>query len=154
MTGNEAFVGWVKKAHPQVYAAAVQMVKRKSAFGGLGDDLISDISFDPNSISVSDFNVAPDSGNPQGAPTSSGNSWSSVIDSIANAIPKVAGSIVQTKSALDTINVNARLAQQNKPLLPYGSLLTGAGGVNLNVLLWGGAFVGALLLLRGRSRAR
>lgn len=153
MTGNEAFVAGVKQHFPALYRAAVQKVQRKSAFGGLGDNLLSDISFDPGSISVSDWSVS-DSGTPASGGMTSGNSWSSVIDSISSAITQIAPAVVKTKVALDTINTNAKLAQANRPLIPYGGLLTGAGGFNFNVLLWGGAAVAAVLLLRGRSHGR
>jgi hypothetical protein len=141
-----AFVKWVKQAHPDLYRAAITRVARKTRLGGLGDDLTSDITFDPNAVAVSDSTVSAI----DAAATSSDSTgqWSDVINSIANAITTVAPTVVQSQAQLKTIQINAQRAAANQSLLGSGSLLSGSTGMMLMLALLGGG----VLLLAGRSR--
>lgn len=145
------FVKWVRQVHPQVYQAAVSRVARKSALGGLGDDLTSDISFDPSSI-----NINPSvSASIDAATSGSGNNWSDIINSLAGAITQVAPQIVQTKAQLSAIQINAQRAANGLPINVTGaSLLSGQGlGGNTGLMIGLVALIGGgLLLARGKKR--
>jgi len=143
------FVRWVRAAHPAVYQAALSKVSRKSAMGGLGDDLMTDINFDVSAIqpnyNTRDLDAQVTSGG--------GNSWSDIIDSIAGAITQVAPAVVQTKSQWDTINLNATRARNGYPLVGSGALMGGASLGGNSMLLIGGLLLGGVLLLKGRSKS-
>lgn len=149
MNPQAQFIAWTKKYHPQVYAAAVQKVQRKVSLGGLGDDLTSDISFDPGSVSASDDIQFDTSGT--NAPSSS-TDWSGIIGAVATAIPTVAQSVVQTQAQLQTIQLNAQRAAQGLPPLGSTSLLTGQGISSISpttlLLVLG---IGAFALMAGKS---
>jgi hypothetical protein len=117
MNSNLALIQWTRKNFPDVYKAAVSKVQRKVAFGGLGDDLLSDISFDSSTIdNTPSFDLSTDGANQPNA-SSSSTDWSGIISSVAQAIPTVASSIVSTQSQLALIHTNASLASQGKPLV-------------------------------------
>lgn len=150
------FVKWTQQHHPDLYRAAVARVVRKSSLGGLGDDLTSDIVFDPGSVNISDS--ASSAINAAASGATSGNSWSDIINSIAGAIGTVAPQIVQTKAQLSTIQINQQRAAQGLSPIGSASLLTGQGlGGNTGLILAGGLGLVALLLLsggRGSAKAR
>lgn len=150
MNPQVAFLQWVKANHPQVLAAAVAKVQRKTSLGGLGDDLLSDISFDPDSVSASD-SISYANANTN-MPTANGADWSGIINSIASAVPQVAGSIVQTQAQLQTIQLNAQRASQNPPLPPLTSqqLMSGQfGSVSTSTILMLGVGLFAVVALMG-----
>jgi hypothetical protein len=153
MNANLSYLRWLKQNHPQVLKAAITKVQRKSALGGLGDDLTSDISFDPSTVSVSDdISSAIDTAttNPTSAPATS-TDWSGIIGAVAAAAPAVATSVVQTQAQLATIQVNAQRAAAGLPPLGSTSLLTGQGlaaNSGTLLLLLG---VGAVALLAGKG---
>lgn len=144
------FVKWTQQHHPELYRAAVARVARKSALGGLGDNLTSDLVFDPSSLNVSDsaMNAIAQ------AQGSSGNSWSDIITSIAGAIGTVAPQIVQTKAQLSTIQINQQRAAQGYPPIGSASLLTGQGlGGNTGLMIGIAVLLGGgLLLMSGHKK--
>jgi len=145
-----AFVKWVQQVHPTVYRAAVSRVARKNSLGGLGDDLTSDIVFDPGTVNVSASTTAA-----LNAATSdiSGNSWSDIINSLAGAITTVAPQIVQTKAQLSTIQINAQRAANGQRPITSTSLFTGQGLTSNSGLMIGLAVLigGGLLLASGKK---
>lgn len=145
------FVKWVRAAHPEVYAAALKRVARKSAMGGLGDDLISDISFNTDDIQPAYDTQALDNQVTSGG----GSSWSDVVDSIAGAITAVAPAIVNTKAQLATIDVNAQRARNGYSLVGSGALLgsSSALGGNSTLLIIGALGLGLLVLSKGSHKA-
>lgn len=155
MNANLTYLRWLKQNHPQVLRAAVTKVQRKSAFGGLGDDLTSDITFDPSTVSVSDdVSSAIDTAttNPTSAPATSSD-WSGIINAVAAAAPAVATSVVQTQAQLATIQANAQRAAAGLPLLGQNSLLTGSGlltGSSGSILLIA-LGIGAVALMAGKG---
>jgi len=151
MTPNFAFVQWVKANHRPVYEAALKRVAQRNRLGGLGDDLLTDVSYDPSSANVpTDVTASLDS-----IAASNSNSASDIIDSIAGAVTSIAPAIVQTQAQLSTIQINAQRAAQGLPPLGSTSLLTGQGlsAVSPMVLLIGAAVVGGILLMKGKSAA-
>lgn len=146
MNPQLSFIKWVKSAHPRVYQAAIQKVQRKSALGGLGDDLTSDITFDPGTVSVADnidYSTAG-AANPSG--TSASTDWSGTINAVAGAIVQVAPTLVQTDAQLKQINTNASLAQRGLPMV--GNLLTGTGGsMSMSTVLLFALGIGAIALV-------
>lgn len=153
MNSQVAFLKWVGKNHPDVLRAAMQKVQRKTSLGGLGDDLTSDITFDPDSISVSDgidYSTAGAS-NPSGS--SSSTDWSGIISAVASAVPTVATSIVQTQAQLQTIQLNAQRAANGLPPLGSSSLLTGQGlsSASLPMILLLGVGIFALAATAGKG---
>ena len=148
---NLAYIQWTRKNFPAVYKAAVTQVQRKVSLGGLGDDLLSDVSYYPANYSVSD-DISYESGAdyPSGNPTANGTDWSGIINSVASAIPKVAGSVVQSKAAWDLINTNSQLAQRGLPL--QSSLLSpSAIQQNTTLILGLGALVVVAIALSGKK---
>lgn len=154
MNAQIAFLQWVKKNHPQVLNAAVQRVQRKVSFGGLGDDLTSDITFDPGSLSVSDDASGALSQSVSNNP-SYDTDWSGIISSVANAIPQVATTYVQTQAQLQTIQLNAQRAAQGLPPLNSSSLLTGQGlsSASLPMILLLGVGIFALATMAGKGNS-
>jgi hypothetical protein len=146
------FVKWTQQHHPDVYRAAVSRVIRKSSLGGLGDNLTSDLVFDPGSVNVSDS--ANSAINAAASGATSGNSWSDIINSIAGAIGTVAPQIVQTKAQLSTIQINQQRAAQGYPPIGSASLLTGQGlGGNTGLMIGMAVLLGGgLLLMSGKKR--
>lgn len=143
-TSNALFVKWVKDHHPAVFAVAARRARTRSALGGLGDDLVGDVSVDTSTISVDpSVSAAVDQA---AADQTSNDSWSGLIDSIANAVTTVAPSIVQTQAQLSTIQLNQQRAAQGLSPVGSSSLLTGRGltgntGLILLALLAGGALL-------------
>jgi hypothetical protein len=123
---NLAYLKWLRQAQPAVYKAAVTRVARASHLGGLGDDLLSDISFDPDSVSLSDTTTAAVD-NAVTSSSSDGSSASDIIDSLASAVSTVAPAIVTTQAQLATIQLNAQRAAAGLPPIGSTSLLTGQG---------------------------
>lgn len=151
MNATAEFVRWVRSNHRPVYDAAVRRVSRKTSLGGLGDDLTSDVSFDPGSISVSD-SASSAIDNAVSSGSSSSGSWSSLLDSLSSAITTVAPTIVQTDAQIQLINANAARAAHNLSPLGAGSLF-GTGGMSSSTLLiGGGVLLGAFLLMSRKSR--
>jgi hypothetical protein len=150
MQSSEAmFVKWVKDAYPRVFAVAVKRARARSNLGGLGDDLMGDVSVDTSAMTV-DPAVTAAVDQAAADQSSSGTDWSSLISSIANAVGTVAPQIVQTQAQLDTIKINQQRASQNMRPITSQSLLTGQGltsmfsgntGVFLLVALLGGGLL-------------
>lgn len=148
------FLKWVKDTHPQVFAAAVRKAKAKTFLGGLGDDLVSDVSVDPNAITVDpSVSAAVDQASTD---SSTADAWSGFFSALSSAVSNVAPSIVQTKAQLATIQANqARAAAGYSANVTPSSLLTGmglSGGSSSMILLVGG--LGLLALLMGRRSRR
>lgn len=151
MNSKLAYVQWTRQHFPLVYQAAINKVQRKVALGGLGDNLISDISFDAGSLSASDNIGYSENGASNPSAPSASTDWSNIIDSVANAIPTVAGAVIKTKAEWDLINLNAANAKRG---LPLQSSLTnpGAASTPMGYMVFGlGAL--ALLVLASRGRA-
>lgn len=150
--GQVEFVRWTKANHPDVYNAAVARVGRKQSLGGLGDDLTSDLVFDPSSLGISD---AVSSSLANSAADTSGNSWSDIINSVAGAISQVAPQIVQTKAQLATIQINAQRAANNQAPIGAASLLSGQGlGGSTGMLVLVAAILGGGFLLASGGRSK
>jgi hypothetical protein len=147
------FVRWTQKHYPPVYHAAIAQVARKGSLGGLGDDLSSSVSFDPSAVSVSDSAMQSiDSA----VNSASGNSWSDIISSVANAIGTVAPAIVKTKADLSAIQINQQRAAAGLTSKVTGaSLISGQVlGMSSGVMLGVAALVLGGLLLSGRRSSR
>lgn len=150
MNSQVAFLQWVRANHPQVLAAAVAKVQRKTSLGGLGDDLLSDISFDSDTVSAAD-NIDFSNSSTAAAPSSS-TDWSGIIGAVAAAVPTVASSIVQTQAQLSTIQLNAQRAAQGLPPIGSTSLLTGQGLTgSTGMLLMLGLGLVAVLAMGGKG---
>lgn len=144
MNSQLAYVQWTKQHFPQVYRAAINKVQRKVALGGLGDSLLSDITFDADNLSPIDSLEYERGASGPSAPAAS-NDWSNIITSVANAIPTVAGAVIKTKADWDLINLNADNARRGYPLqsslthpasasTPIGYMVFGLGALALLVL--------------------
>jgi hypothetical protein len=145
------FVRWVKQTRPDVYRAALTRVARKSRLGGLGDDLTSDISFDPGNVTVSDSTAAAIDA--AATSTDSTGQWSDVINSIANAITTVAPAIVQSDAQLKTIQINAQRAAANQHPVTTSALFSGKGLAGSGVMVAGLGLLAAAFLLLGKTRS-
>lgn len=145
------FIKWVKDTYPQVFAVAVKKAQRKTTLGGLGDDLLSDVSVNTDDISVNPtVAAAVDSA----AAGNSSSSWSGFLDSLTSAITSVAPAVVQTKADLAAIQMNQQRAAQNRGTITGKSLITGMGLTgNSGMMIMAALGVGALLLVGTRSRS-
>lgn len=152
MNSKAVFLKWVRQNHPPVYAAAVRKAVQKNTLGGLGDDLISDVSVDTSSYQVPDsVNNAIDAASTS---SSSASDWSGLLDSIAGAVTTVAPAIVQTQAQLATIQTNQQRAAAGLPPIGSTSLLTGSGLSSTSGLVLAGiAGVGLILLLSMKKSA-
>jgi hypothetical protein len=151
---NGAFLRWVRATHPQVYQSAVRRVASRAGLGGLGDDLLSDVTFDPGSVDLSsDVSSSIDSAV---SSQSSGDSFSSILDSLAGAVTSIAPAIVNTQAQLSTIQINAQRAQQGLPPISSTSLLTGQGlgGSTGLILLLGVGVLALVMASKGGSAAK
>jgi hypothetical protein len=143
-TPNALFVKWVKTTQPRIFALAANRARTRSTLGGLGDDLVGDVSVDTSTVSVDpSVTAAVDQA---AADQTSSDTWSGLIDSIANAVTTVAPAVVQSQAQLSTIQLNQQRAAAGLPPIGATSLLTGAGltgstGLMLLALLGGGALL-------------
>ena len=144
------YLKWVKDTYPIVFWTAVRKAKQKSALGGLGDDLVSDVSVDSENLTVDPTVTAAVDQASQDASTA--DSWAGFFNALSSAVSTVAPQVVQTQAQLAAIQTNAQRAAANKSVVSSGSLLTGAGLTSSSGLLIGGLLlVGALALFARRS---
>lgn len=138
------YLKWVKDSHPQVFAIAVKKVRMRTALGGLGDDLTSDLSFDPGTVAVDpSASAAVD----QAANSSSvSDAWGSFFSSLSDAVSNIAPQIVKSKQELTQIQVNQQRASRG--LGPLGQ----APNFSAAWLIGGAAVVGVLMMAKGHRR--
>lgn len=150
MQAQAQFLKWVKDHHPKVFWAAVKKVRQKSALGGLGDDLVSDVSVDSENLTIDPSVTAAVDQAAQDQSTA--DSWAGFFSALSSAVSNVAPQVVQTQAQLAAINANAARAAAAKTPVTATSLLTGsgvsAGGTAIALAI--AALIGLGILMKSR----
>lgn len=152
MNYQAQFLKQIKDQHPRVFAAAVRKVQMKRAFAGLGDDLTSDLTVDPSTISIDPtVSAAVDQAASSG---DTSDAWSGFFSAISDAVSNVAPTLVQSQAQLAAIKANQqRVAAGYAPNVTASSLMTGVGSAltsGSGIMIMGVGLLAVILLAKKR----